>query len=308
LYRLPCPPDWQRGVPKSGPETVLGQLHDRLAEYDRLGLPRRVYIYGVDEPSPEGYPFLRSVYEKVRKVAPGLPIMQTVNHQIPEELAGLVGIWCPLSARLDEGMDFYRARLAAGDRLWLYVCCAPRPPYANFFVDEPAMDHRILFWQARQAGATGVLYWGVCWWAGLPGPANGQAGFPEVPIRFAEHLQTYRDFGTNGDGLLVWPGPGMTPYPSIRLEVIRDGIEDYEMLALLERCVRAAEALPVGRRPGASELGRARQLSVVPGEISRGFTQFTHDRRVLQERREAILGAVEGLVKVLGGEPPCGGR
>ena len=304
VFRLPCPPDWQRGTPKTDPDAVLRQLADRVAEYARLGLPAQAYVYGVDEPDPGSYAFLRSVYQKTHRAAPGMPIMQTVNNRTPAELAGLVDIWCPLSSSLAEGMDFYRQRLAADDTLWLYVCCAPKPPYANFFVDQPAIDHRILFWQARQAGVTGVLYWCVCWWDGLPGPANGQAAFPQVPIRFAEHLQTYTSFGANGDGLLVWPGPEMTPYPSIRLEVVRDGIEDYEYLALLERCVQAVEALPASRQPPAAALATARGLCRVPPEISRSFTEFTKDRAVLLAQRHAIADAIETLVAILGHEPP----
>jgi hypothetical protein len=304
LFRLPCPPDWQKGTPKSDPDLVLRQLTDRLAEYTRLELPGTAYLYGVDEPSPQGYAFVRSLYEKARVAAPGVPIMQTVNQAIPEELAGLVDIWCPLSARLADGMAFYRQRLAAGDTLWLYVCCGPKPPYANVFVDQPAIDHRILFWQARQAGATGVLYWCVCWWYGLPGPAGGQPPFPQVPIRFAEHLETYKSFGVNGDGLLIWPGPEMSPYPSLRLEVVRDGIEDYEYLALLSRCVDAAESLSADRRPAEAVLAQARGLCTVPGDISRSMTDFTRDRAVLLARRAAVADALERLVAVLGSEPP----
>ena len=48
--------------------------------------------------------------------------------------------------------------------------------YANFFIDRPATEHRVLFWQARQVGATGFLYWCACWWQGLPTPgADGTA-------------------------------------------------------------------------------------------------------------------------------------
>ena len=47
--------------------------------------------------------------------------------------------------------------------------------------------------------------------------------WPEVPIHFKD-LGTAQSFKVNGDGVLLYPGPGLTPYPSLRLEVIRDGI------------------------------------------------------------------------------------
>ncbi len=304
MFRLPCPKDWRDGEPKQDPGIALEKLSERVAEYARLKLPEQAYVYGIDEPAPRAYPFVRAIYERVRRVAPGFPIMQTVNGTVPDELSGLVDIWCPLSARLHDGARFYRSRLNAGDTLWLYVCCSPKPPYANFFVDEPAIDHRVLFWQARQAGATGVLYWCVCWWDGLPGPNSGKTAFPATPIRFADHLRTYRSYGVNGDGLLIWPGPNMTPYPSVRLEVIRDGIEDYEYLALLSRCVEGAAALPEQRRPATQVLANARKLCTVPAAISESFISFTKDRSVLLAQRAAVANAIEELLPHLDEPPP----
>ena len=52
-------------------------------------------------------------------------------------------------------------------------------------------DHRILFWQLRQAGGTGFLYWSTSWWDGLPNAASGEPCFPDVPIHFSD-LGTYK--------------------------------------------------------------------------------------------------------------------
>lgn len=268
-------------------------------EYERQGLPPEVFVYGFDEPRPEDYPFLRSAYMKIRESGTKYPIMQTIGDPNPRELVGVVDIWCPLTARLDS--DFYAERLQAGDTLWTYVCCGPRPPHANFFVDQPATDHRMVFWQARQHGATGVLYWCVTIWDGLPMAHQGGPCFPDVPIRLEEHM-TYKSFKVNGDGLIVYPGKDVTLLSSIRLETIRDGIEDYEYLALLERLVRKAEALPEDRRPAAEMLEEARELMRVPEEISRTMTEYTKDPRVILERRREVAEAIERLVEAVGKE------
>jgi len=196
--------------------------------------------------------------------------------------------------------DFYQERRAAGDTLWMYTCCSPKPPHANFFIDEPAIDHRILFWQARQAGATGFLYWAVCYWHGLPGAASGEPHFPDVPIRMAR-LGTYDNFKDNGDGVLIWPGRDYQPVASIRLEVIRDGIEDYEYLALLSRLVERAKALPEGERPDADLLADAEGLCQVPADISESMTRYTKDPEVLLARREAVGDMIERLSAALDG-------
>ena len=304
MFRLPCPSDVRDGTTKVDPKVWVRSIAQRRRAYRDLGLPSTAYIYGIDEPHEKAYPFVASVYRLVREVAPDFPIMQTVNQNIPEDLVGLVDIWCPLSARLWSGRDFYKRRIAAGETVWSYICCGPVPPHANFFIDEPAIDHRMVFWQARQAGATGVLYWCVCYWRGLPGPPSGKPHFPDVPVRVGEDLGTYKNFGVNGDGVLVWPGPNMTPYPSVRLEVVRDGIEDYEYLALLARCVSRCQALAPAARPPQALLRQAEALCQVPATISRSFTEYTKDPSVLLARRRRVGDAIEKLVAHLGKEPP----
>ncbi|MDH7571684.1 MAG: DUF4091 domain-containing protein, partial [Armatimonadota bacterium] len=265
-------------------------------EWKRQGLPEKVFLYGYDEPNPEHYPFLREAYQAIRGAAPGYPVMQTIGDPNPEALVGLVDIWCPLTAAA--GSSFYQQRRQAGDTLWTYVCCSPKPPYANFFVDEPAIDHRVLFWQTRQIGATGLLYWCLCWYEGLPNAASGQPCFPDVPIRFKD-LSTYQRYKVNGDGLLVYPGKGYEPLPSARLEVIRDGIEDYEYLALLSRLVERARSGAAGKRPPEAVLRRAEELCGVPPTISQSMTLYTRDPQVLLERRRQVADAIEALQRAV---------
>lgn len=300
MYRLPCPRNWQDGTTTEDPEIQMGRLRAKRDAFLQLGLPTTAYVYGIDEPAPPGYPFVRSIYERVRQAAPGFPIMQTVNQNIPKELVGTVDIWCPLSARYDEGAEFYNERLAAGDRLWLYVCCGPKPPYANFFVDQEGAAHRALFWQTWQAKATGLLYWCTIWWSGMPGP-QAEKHFPEALPDFAKDLKTYPQFGVNGDGILIWPGPDLTPWPSLRLEIVRDGIEDYEYLALLARCIQAAS---IRQDIPGELLDQANSLLEVPKDISRTMQDYTLTADPILARREQIGDMIETLVQRLGGQPP----
>ncbi len=261
--------------------------------WKRMGLPRQVYIYGVDEPRREDYPALCKLYDQLHREVPGFPIMQTIGDPEPTALVGRVGIWCPLSARADV-TNFYRQRLAAGDRLWIYVCCGPVHPYANFFIDRPAVEHRVLFWQARQVGATGFLYWCMTYWRGLPAPVTGPKCWPRVPFRLKD-LATYRSYKVNGDGLLIYPGPDYTPYPSIRLEVIRDGVEDYEYLALISRLTRRAKA----RGVDAALVRRAQALCLVPASISQSMSEYTRRADPIFERRARVADAIEALQDAL---------
>ncbi len=296
LDRLPSANTLWKDAPTPDPAPWVDKTAAIAAEWKRRGLPSQVFIYGPDEPRTTDYPFLRDLYARLRKAVPGFPIMQTIGDPNPQNLVGLVDIWCPLTARAET--DFYRDRLAAGDTLWTYVCCSPKPPHANFFIDEPAVDHRVLFWQAHKLGATGLLYWCVCWWPGLPTPASGGPAFPEVPIDMAD-AGTYQSFKCNGDGMLVYPGPDWTPYSSLRLEVIRDGIEDYEYLALLADLVEKAKALSDARRPDTALLAEAESLAHVPDSISRTMTDYTKGPQDLLNHRRRVAEMIERLAQLV---------
>jgi len=295
VHRLPSSPILREENPKVYPDGWAKATAAIAAAWKAMGLTDKVYIYGMDEPRPEDYPILQEVYRKVRAAAPGYPVMQTIGDPNPEELVGLVDIWCPLTPRVDQ--PFYKARKAAGEELWTYVCVSPPPPHANFFVDQSAATHRVLFWQVWQQGCTGLLYWDVTWWYGLPGPPSGQPHFPEVPIKFTDLETTYAKWKVNGDGFLLYPGPDMTPYPSVRLECIRDGIEDYETLNVLKKLIAQANADP--RLAELPDLAAAAQLLAVPPEVSRSMTEYTQVGAPLLARREAVMRAADQLARRL---------
>ena len=157
----------------------------------------------------------------------------------------------------------------------------------------------MLFWQVHKAGATGLLYYCVCSWGGLTKAYTGKQCFPDVPIHLKDHW-TLKRLGVNGDGLLVYPGRDMMePIPSIRLEVVRDGIEDYEYLALLGRLVEKAKALPAGRRPPDATLKEAEQLCRTPEVISRSMTDYTSDAETIFEQSRKIADTIERLAEVV---------
>ena len=300
LHRVPTGPSVFTGIEKGTPPNIahwaaIVKAIDK--EWKRHGLPPQVYIYGVDEPRREIYPFLRKAYAALKKATPEYPIMQTIGDPNPKELTGVVDIWCPLSSRLD--WPFYAERVKAGDTLWTYVCCGPKHPYANFFVDRPATEHRVLFWQTWQRKATGFLYWCICYWRGVPSPSTGKKCWPKVPFRFKD-VATYKSYKDNGDGLLVYPGPNLTPYSSIRLEVIRDGIEDYEYLALLTRTLAAAKALPRAKQPPQALIEEAEALCVVPEHISRNMSVYTNCPEDIFARRRQVADMVERLAVLVG--------
>jgi hypothetical protein len=79
----------------------------------------------------------------------------------------------------------------------------------------------------------------------------------------------------HGDGLLIYPGPDSQPLSSLRLEAIRDGLEDYEYLYLLGQQATTNAA-------AATLLNEATQ------ELVTGVTSYSRDPRKLLDLRLRI--------------------
>jgi hypothetical protein len=93
-------------------------------------------------------------------------------------------------------------------------------------IDVPGAANRVMQWLAWKFRIDGELYYSM-------NEAYGQDNDPWVNVRLS---------GGNGDGTLFYPGRpdrigGHTgiPIESIRLKLIREGMEDYEYLAMLAR-------------------------------------------------------------------------
>jgi len=303
LYRLPSAPHYLKGPEaqrSNWDATAISKpVITYFNEWKKQGFPDEVYIYGVDEPVGDDFlTFLNTAYQQIKESVPQGKIMQTIGGTAPQ-LAGLVDIWCPKTTAVRK--NFYKERRKAGDVLWNYICVSPVPPCANFFIDEPAIDHRILFWQTKKVQATGLLYWSTTWYNSITAPASGEPAFPDVPMDMRQQeLFTNNWVSVNGDGLLIYPGKETTPLPSIRLEVIRDGVEDYEYITLLEQLVEKVEALPKYQTPkGETVIQQAKQLCRIPETISRDVDDFTKEPQIIFNRRKEIGDMIEQLVHIL---------
>ena len=250
----------------------------------------KAFVYGFDEVGSSRYPDVQSVFGWLKQEFPDLPRMCTVMPN--PQLKGYVNIWVPLIANFD--YDESQPYIGDGDEVWWYVCCGPERPWPNFFVDYPATDPRIIFWMNWKYQVPGFLYWTVNrWHTNLKGRSPAiqkqiDAGkrWPEVP------WQTQTTASFNGDGHLVYPGPDGRLLSSIRLESIRDGIDDYEYFHLLNTLARQA-----GKNPQTDKLlvAKAKKLLEVQSQVVTSRTEFTTDPQVVLEARRELAGMIELL-------------
>ncbi len=143
---------------------------------------------------------------------------------------------------------------APGKELWLYQSCmshgcggtvnmgspseydAYSTGWPTYMIDASAVRNRAMEWISFLEGASGELYWDSAWAFSHDAWSNQY------------------DFSGNGDGTLFYPGTpsrigGSTDIPvaSIRLKMIREGMEDYEYLKKLSDAGDPAMARRVAR-------------------------------------------------------------
>ncbi|RKX99612.1 hypothetical protein DRP77_12960, partial [Candidatus Poribacteria bacterium] len=268
---------------------VARELEDHLRERGWLD---EAYFYWFDEPSEEDYPFVIKGMELLKRVAPGVKRLLTEQPEPP--LYGHVDIWVPVLNMFDPERAEERQR--AGEEVWWYVCCGPRAPYPNNFIDHPAICHRIRFWAAEKYGVQGSLYWSTTYWASFGKPRN--------PWKDPASYSPTGTFWGNGDGFLLYPPRREIPsepviegpVDSIRWELIREGLEDREYFFILRELLREAEG-----KAGEDVLREAREALKLPDELVRSLTDFTTDPEEIFKARERVARAIERLKSHLEG-------
>ncbi len=244
----------------------------------KKNLMKMAYCYIYDEPNVQETKsvnrLLKILHEadpELKAVIPGIPAKGRGGDLFPN-----LKIMCPILNDFD--YEFAKRMQQKGKESWCYICISPRSPYPNFFTDYPALAHRILFWIAWKYDIEGLLYWQTIFWR-LGNPWENPETYPTV----------------NGDGCLLYPDPNNSEKVtnSIRLEIIRDGIEDYDYFAILKSLVNCAEdnKVDVNNRL----IGRARELLSIPEEIVATKSRYTLSPRKLLLYREHLGNIIEKL-------------
>ncbi len=157
----------------------------------------------------------------VRKFLPGVPLIDAVEMH---GLNGAVDIWVPKDDFYERNQSAFEAHRAKGDELWFYTCCIPGGFYANRLLDMPLIRSRMLHWGNYRYNLTGFLHWGLNQWRPDQDP----------------YAETCPEHGAPnhrlpaGDTHVVYPSKdGKEVYGSMRLEAMRGGAEEYELLCQL---------------------------------------------------------------------------
>lgn len=265
---------------------------DFAAHFQERGWLERAYDYVGDEP-PHGISFeaLRKRAELTRRVAPGLRTLVTTNARelARYRLEELIDLAVPLVNHIDGQRSTYDAFLARPRReLWLYQSCMshgcaygtnapenkPGAGWPSYMVDRSAAKARAMEWVSFLEGATGELY------------------YQTVGMLASAWTDQFR-YNGNGDGTLFYPGTpsaigGATDVPvaSIRLKLIRLGVQDYEWLKAV------------------SDAGDPSFARKIARELIPSASRVTDDGAAFERARLALI---ERYLELTGGTQPATG-
>ena len=254
-----------------GPQELVAAYRAIGTHLDSMEWHDGAFSYIIDETGGE------RTKEITRLVHEGDPGMKNLCTIMVQEGYPDIDIWCPRMYELDrKRLKLAKEFQAQGREVWTYTS-SPTPPFPSLVMDWDLVNCRILPWMCWKFGLDGYLNWNVDWWKG---------DVWKDPNNFA---------GQNGNGFIYYPGDN-GPVPTLRVKALRDGLEDYEYLWLLERTLGEMSGNdPEGRFEEAVRRGRE-ALEIGPALV-RYFDDFTHNPGLLYARREDMGRALDFIAR-----------
>lgn len=205
------------------------------------GVIGSTYSLVVDEPKPAEYAVVRRAAAQLRSSSPSVPVLVTEapSREAVRAMGTSVDIWAPPLWDLFVDPAAAQRVTAQGKQLWWYTYGSDTQRYTpNVLIDKPGTEPRVLGWLAQREGVQAFYYWGLDNWGGK------RFQSPDQDPWYLSHTKAdvrcgggTREVGGNGEASLIWPGPSPAhpAYGSLRLEALRDGAEDYDLLSQLQR-------------------------------------------------------------------------
>jgi hypothetical protein len=155
---------------------------------------------------------------------------------------------------------------------------------------------RMLPYYCLKYGAKGFEFWGLSWWTYDP----WKLGWHWFIRQSDDGKKHYWIRYPNGDGFLAYPGQAVGvdgPVSTIRLEQVREGLEDFEAMSLLsdvmDKAKKAGRSTAVGERA----LALAKGLVVIPNAGGTRSTEILPDPNQIPLIRQAVNAAIVELTQ-----------
>ncbi len=231
----------------------------------------KAYYYFANEPGDQDdYDAIAWYSQKLKQAAPNLKLMVSEEPK-PEIYAhstynAKIDIWMPVLNLYDPEVSWQRD--AQNEDTWIYFLHGTKPPYFNpITLDHQGVEAKFAGWflwkyRIRGLGYYSTNNWGKNPWTNPSGYGQNGNKFLLYPPSKDNSNITY---GSNGHRFV----------PSIRFELIRDGLEDYEYLYTL-----AGNQQPQVNIPNAADTQADKIIS--------GLTSYTRDPEFMYNLRRLI--------------------
>lgn len=225
----------------------------------------KTYFHVKDEPTLRNVTSWKEKSSIIKQYAPDLVRIDAIE---TTHLFEDIEVAIPKLDYLAGWYDVYRRAAHEGVELWYYtVGIYQGSRYPNKTIDMPLIDTRIMHWINYKYDLEGYLHWGWNQWTENPFEAVGM------------HI---------GDGWHVYPVQHGV-LNSLRWEQMRNGIQDFEYLWLLEQKICQLKDSLGSRFSWIDPKQRGKEIA---GRVVNDFMHRTSDSDVLYNARESILNEI----------------
>jgi len=256
--------------PEEKLQGVLQELEKHVREKNWTG---RVMLHVQDEPFLHSVPSYRKVAQLVHRAAPSLKVIEAVE---ATGFGDAIDVLVPKLNHLNLWLPHFQQMQRQGKEIWFYTCCHPVGRYPNRFLDQPLVKTRALHWINYLYGLDGYLHWGLNYFADGVDPYSEEGVSQGLPL---------------GDRAIMYPGRN-GPVGSLRWSAMRDGLQDYEYLYVLENRLAGLKKRLGG---GADWLDPRQRPLELCRRVVTSFYEHTRRPEVLLSTRREIAGEIEAL-------------
>ena len=211
---------WETDALGAEYETFLSQFLPALVAYLReKGVEKKTFFHVSDEPNIKHLEHYKACRELLSRYLGDLPLIDALSSY---EFYRAGALKKPVPA-IHHAEPFLENHVSG---LWVYYCGSTTGNHhiTGRLIAQRLCDTRALGVQLWQNNIEGFLHWGYNFW-------NTQYSYDHVD----PYLHTDGDyFVPSGDTMLVYPGVDGTAWESLRLNALREAMEDMRMLSLCE--------------------------------------------------------------------------
>jgi hypothetical protein len=260
---------------------VAGWIRFWAEHAKRRGVkPEQLALLLVDEPTEAGQDAIILAWAKaIRAAGTGARVWEDPCHGDPaaasQEMMRACEVLCPNRPAFLEAKpavrDYYVQAAERGSELAFYSCSGPVRSL------DPYSYYRLQAWSCWQYHAKGGYFWAF---------GDGGGG------------SSWNEYAARGPGYVPFFLDAVSVTPGKQMEAIREGVEDFEYLVLLQQRVAALDA--AGAKSPALDRARAvlknapREVGEAPGATQMSWTR-AKDRGVADRARLEVLQALKAL-------------